>query len=234
MATFLLDAPVPASVATARFPVVLFDMDGTLVDEMSAWAWVHDHFGVDNSGNLDAFIQGNLDDEAFMASDIELWTHAHGGPIHISQIEEILQKAPLMAGASGLLETLHDAGVATAIVSGGIDLLAERVAEELGIDTVIANGLATDDEGYLTGQGICRVYLEDKAGPSRKALAELGARPGQASAVGNSTYDRGMFEVAGHGIAFAPLDEEVCQAADEVVDGKDLTQVIPHLMEEPP
>ncbi len=234
MATFLLDAPVPASVATARFPVVLFDMDGTLVDEMSAWAWVHDHFGVDNSDNLDAFLQGYLDDEAFMASDIKLWTQAHGGPIHISQIEQILEQAPLMTGARKLLETLHTAEVRTAIVSGGIDLLAERVAEELGIETVIANGLATDEDGYLTGQGICRVYLEDKAGPSREALARLEGRPGQASAVGNSTYDRGMFEVAGHGIAFAPLDEEVCQAADEVVDGRDLTQVIPYLMEELP
>lgn len=231
MATFLLDVPVPGSVATARFPVVLFDMDGTLVDEMSAWAWVHDHFGVDNSDNLDAFLQGYLDDQAFMASDIELWTQAHGSPIHISQIEQILEQAPLMPGARKLLETLHAAGVRTAIVSGGIDLLAERVAKELGIDTVIANGLATDEGGYLTGHGICRVYLKDKASPSRKALARLGARPGQASAVGNSTYDRGMFEVAGHGIAFAPLDEEVCQAADEVVDGKDLTHVIPYLME---
>lgn len=217
--------------ATSSYPVVLFDMDGTLVDEKSAWAWVHDHFGVDNSDNLDAFIQGYLDDEAFMASDIQLWTEANGGPVHISQIDEILQEAPLMAGAHTLLDTLHAADVRTAIVSGGIDLLAERVAGELGIETAIANGLATDEDGYLTGQGICRVYLEDKATPSLQALARLDGQPGQASAVGNSTYDRGMFQVAGHGIAFAPLDEEVCEAADTVVDSKDLADVIPHLME---
>ncbi len=211
--------------------MVLFDMDGTLVDEMSAWAWVHDHFDVDNSDNLDAFIQGYLDDEAFMASDIELWTEAHGGPIHISQIEEILEAAPLMAGAHDLLDALHEAGVRTAIVSGGIDLLADRVAGELGIETSIANGLATDEAGYLTGQGICRVPLEDKATPTLQALARLEGHPGRASAVGNSTYDRGMFDVAGHGVAFAPLDEAVCEAADAVVASKDLADVLPYLME---
>ncbi|MDX1612109.1 MAG: HAD-IB family phosphatase [Candidatus Thermoplasmatota archaeon] len=214
-----------------RFPVVLFDMDGTLVDEKSAWEWVHDHFGVDNSDNLEAFFQGYLDDEAFMASDIALWQDAAGGKVHIKEVEEILAAAPLMPGTHELFDALNEAGVTTGIVSGGIDILAHRVAQELGIQVVEANGLAVDAKGFLTGQGICRVYLEDKATPTQRALRALGADGEQAAAVGNSHYDVGMFETVARGIAFAPVDQGVREGADIVLETKDMRALIDHLVE---
>lgn len=216
--------------ASPRFPVVLFDLDGTIVDEKSSWEWVHDHFGVDNADNVRAYLDGHLDDLAFMAADIALWQEVVGGPIHINEVADVLRDAPLMRGAQALFEALHDAGVGTAIVSGGIDLLADHVAKEMGCAFAISNSLVTNPDGTLTGEGLCRVYLENKASPSREALKRLGAAPGEAAAVGNSRYDVGMFEVAGTGIAFAPLDDEVRAGADLVVDSRDMRDLLPVLL----
>lgn len=216
---------------TPRFSYALFDLDGTIVDEKSSWEWVHDHFGVDNSDNVRAYLDGYLDDRAFMASDIALWQDAKGGPVHIAEVSDILADAPLMPGAEELFYALRQAGLPTAIVSGGIDLLADRVADEHGVQRSVANSLATDDQGMLTGKGVCRVALEDKATPAKRLLDELGWSPGQGVGIGNSRYDVDLFEIAGFGIAFAPLDETVRKGADVVVDTNDMRELIPHLVE---
>ena len=53
--------------------VVVFDCDGVLVDSVSSWKTLHDHFGTDNSHNLTRFINGELTDVEFMRSDIQMW-----------------------------------------------------------------------------------------------------------------------------------------------------------------
>ena len=52
---------------------VIFDCDGVLVDSVSSWKTLHDHFGTDNSLNLTRFINGELTDVEFMRSDIQMW-----------------------------------------------------------------------------------------------------------------------------------------------------------------
>ena len=36
----------------ARIKLVVFDMDGTLLKPRSCWAYIHEHFGTDNSEML--------------------------------------------------------------------------------------------------------------------------------------------------------------------------------------
>ena len=52
---------------------LIFDCDGVLVDAVSSWRTLHDHFGTDNEKNLQLFIDGELSDVEFMRSDIQLW-----------------------------------------------------------------------------------------------------------------------------------------------------------------
>ena len=52
--------------------VVVFDCDGVLVDSVSSWKTLHDHFGTDNSDNLKRFIEGEITDTEFMALDIKM------------------------------------------------------------------------------------------------------------------------------------------------------------------
>ncbi|HKV89582.1 MAG TPA: HAD-IB family phosphatase [Thermoplasmata archaeon] len=209
--------------------LVAFDMDGTLVDAKSSWAAVHAHFGDHNDLGLELFNAGTIDDHEFLRRDIQVWWK-HKPDLTMADLEEILARVPLMPGARPLLDALRNAHVTTAIVSGGIDVLARRVASELGIDVALANGFHVRPDGRLTGEGIIRVPIKDKESVVRKLQADLGIRPDETASVGNSEIDVGMFKRSAVGVAFLPEDDEVRKGATAVVEEKDLARLIPILL----
>ncbi|MHB8605046.1 MAG: HAD-IB family phosphatase [Thermoplasmatota archaeon] len=209
--------------------LVIFDMDGTLVDKMSSWEMIHAAFGVSNFKNWQRYQRGEIDDHQFMASDIEMWC-IDDRKVHVAEIEKILATAEIMPGARELVDALRAQGVATCILSGGLDLLARRVAIELGIDMYVANGLALTATGHLAGHGICYVKINDKGHPTRELLNVLGVAPARAAAVGNSEWDAAMFRECGFSVAVNPFDDKVRAAASVVLESKDLALAIPHLV----
>jgi phosphoserine phosphatase len=206
-----------------------FDMDGTLVDAVSSWAAVHDHFGDRNVDGLRLFNTGKIDDQEFLRRDIEVWWR-HKPDLMIDDLEAILAGVHLMPGARELFDALRSARVTTAIISGGIDVLARRVALELGIDVALANGFRVDATGRLTGEGIIRVPIRGKEGILRKLQDDLGVGPEETASVGNSEIDVGLFRRSSIGVAFLPEDEEVRKGATAVVEEKDLRRLVPILL----
>lgn len=221
-------APRPARDGPIR--LVAFDLDGVLVEQESSWVAVHRHFGVGNEESLHAFLRGEISDEEFIRRDVALWT-AQRPRLTLDYIDEVLRRdLTLMPGARDTLRALHDAGIHTAIVSGGLEPAAAHVADELGIPTVSANALHVDAQGQLIGTGLVRTPLADKATPLRNIAKSFGVPPGQVAAIGNSSPDISMFRACGLGIAFRPTDEYVTQFADVVVPGPSLADVLPHLL----
>lgn len=202
-----------------------FDMDGTLVDARSSWAFVHDHFGESNSEALQLFLDNKIDDAEFIRRDIRLWWK-HAPDLTVQRIDEILGGVPLMPGAAELFQGLHRRGVLTAIISGGIDLLARRIARELGIEYVLANGFRVDASGRLTGEGLIRVPIKSKEEVLERVQAQLGIRPEETASVGNSEIDVGLFRRSRIGIAFEPEDEIVRRHASAVITDRDLRRVL--------
>ncbi len=205
--------------------LVAFDMDGTLVDVSSSWAAVHAHFGAGNSEGLRRFLANEIDDEEFIQSDIVIWKR-HAPDLTLGQIERILDGVPLMPGAHRLADGLRARGVRTVIVSGGIDLLAHRVARELGLDLALANGFKVTADGRLTGEGIVRVPIHGKEEVLAALQAQLGIDPSETASVGNSEIDLGLFRRSRVGIAFRPEDEAIRTGADHVVADHDLGHVL--------
>jgi phosphoserine phosphatase len=205
--------------------LVAFDMDGVLADSISSWVHVHRHFNVSNDSSLERYLKGEIDDLEFIRSDIRLWTNKEPG-ITAGRVGELLSDVPLMPGAKQLIEGLKESGFKTAIVSAGIDILSKRIAKELGMDLEMANGLALDGDGRLSGEGILRVRLMDKGDAVAKAGRLMGAAKKDIISIGNSRYDVSMFEQSGFGIAFCPSDDEVRKKADAVVERRDLTEVL--------
>lgn len=218
----------PSVAAERPFDLVLLDMDGTLTSGLSSWEMIHHEFGVTNSANWERYARGEIDDHEFMRSDIELWC-LDGRKVHVEDVERIMSRVALMPHARELVAELKKRGIATCILSGGLDVLAHRVAVECGIDMFVANGLALDEEGYLAGHGICYVKVNDKGAPAREIVRKLGVSRERTAAVGNSVWDVPMFRETGRGIAFAPVDEGVRKGADAVVEGTDMLACLPHL-----
>ena len=69
----------------AKIKLVVFDMDGTLLKPRSCWAYIHEHFGTDNSEMLEKYIEHKINDQEFVKSDISLWTEKSDNFVLISR-----------------------------------------------------------------------------------------------------------------------------------------------------
>lgn len=208
---------------------VIFDLDGVLTEHPSGWRMVHEYFGLEeNTKDLAEYIEGKIDDKEFMRRTIAKWP----AQAHISKIKEALCGFKIMPGAEETIRELKKNGFIIGIVSCGFDILANKVAKDLGINLnyVLAEGLETDEKGYLTGEGISRVDFLKKD----KALIALSKKMkiplDRITAVGDSEHDIPMLKAAGLGIAFNPCDEKVKKAADVVVESKNLCEILKYIL----
>ncbi|MGC9553865.1 MAG: HAD family hydrolase [Thermoplasmatota archaeon] len=205
-----------------RYDLVALDMDGVLVDMRSSWRYIHTCFATDNRDTVQAYLRGDIGSREFMERDIALWRRANRCR---ADLEKAFDRVAIMPGARECIQALHEQGVATAIVSGGLDILARRIAAQTGIRHVLANGIHGELEG-----SIVRVPIEDKGTALRDLATKLGVPKERMAAVGNSRYDISMFEASGLGIAFNPCDQQVVEAADVVIKEKDLTRLLDYLL----
>jgi phosphoserine phosphatase len=206
--------------------LVIFDMDGVLLDTVSSWRYIHEHFGTTNERSIIPYLRGDIDYLEFIRRDVSLWK-TNGEGVQKTTILSILSSIPFIKGANDCFSFLRDHHVQTAIVSAGLTLLAEKVASELGIEHVFANEVIIGADGRLTGEGVLHVELTHKDN-NVKALADRLHVPLEAcAAVGNSCFDIPMLETCGLGIAFNPEDTCIIQNADIVITEKDLRRLIP-------
>ena len=208
-----------------KLKLVLFDMDGVITDTVSSWKYIHDYFETSNDHSVDRYLRGEIDDMEFIRRDVLLWRE-NGRPVTKDKLASILSGVSLMKGASECISGLRRKGVKTAIVSAGLDILAKRVADELGIDYVSANGLKTDKDGYVTGEGVLGVKLMYKDETVKRLVKSIGIPLENCAAVGNSCFDIPMFKTCALGVAFNPTDDCVREEADVVVEGKDLSKFL--------
>jgi phosphoserine phosphatase len=209
--------------------LVCFDMDGVLIDVGSSWVMVHRHFGVQNEASLRAYLNGEFDDREFIRRDAALWLRLKP-KIRREDFEAIFRVPPLMPGVERTVEALRSAGVEMAIVSGGVDVMAENVARRLGIPRVAANGFVYDGDGHITGEGVVRTPLNDKAAPVVRFAQESGVPLERVLCVGNSLPDVSMFEAAGRSIAFHPEDDYTRQHATWTIEDGPLDQIVPLIL----
>ena len=107
-----------------KIELIFFDMDGVLTDTISSWKHVHDYFGTSNERSVDEYLKGNIDDLEFIKRDVSLWKESDRLTSK-NVLQNILSDIPLMKGAEKCISFLRENKIKTAIVSAGLDILAD-------------------------------------------------------------------------------------------------------------
>jgi phosphoserine phosphatase len=208
------------------YKLALFDLDGTLTKERSAWEYIHRRLGVwDGYAEKfqEAFLQGEITYDRFCQLDAAIWKG-----MKVSDLERILHEIPLYEGVEDLLRYLRSRGIKLGIISSGLTILSERMQKEFSFDYAVANELGVTD-GFLTGEIKINVHYDRKGEWVQEAQRQFHARQEEVLAIGDSTGDIDMFQMAGLSIAFNPLSTRLESLATFSVHSMDLRDLIPPL-----
>ena len=209
-----------------KFKLALFDLDGTLTTERSAWEYIHRRLGV-WEGQAEKFQQAYLRCEIsyddFCLLDAAVWKG-----MKVSTVKAILREIPLQPGFRELISYLRGKGVGLGIISSGLSFLSERFREEFGFDYVVANDLEADD-GLLTGGIRIKVHYDQKAEWVEDARRKFGLEKEEVFAVGDSSGDILLFQACGFSIAFNCHSPQLESMASICSPSKDLRHLIPIL-----
>lgn len=175
-----------------------FDMDGTLTDTSSSWEHLSRHLGIwdgQAEHHLHAFIRGEIDYMEFCRLDASVLKG-----LDSSLIRAAMETIRIDAGIARLSSFLRSKGCMTALVSSGLDVMADRVRKLAEFDHVFVNELEIS-QGIMTGGVKVNVSIDDEALTKRaivRALAEgHGLKASEVAAVGDNWGDHGMIEEAG-------------------------------------
>ena len=177
------------------------DMDGTVLEHESSWVALHRAFGTTEAGeaSLKLYAEGKIDYKEFMRRDISSWPRG----VTKAEIQRILSRYVIRAEAKPTIDELRRRGIRTALVTSGIDILAEDVAKELGIDHWIANGLRFGEDGKVLPEGVGRVDPTRKDLAYLKLLSSIGIPSNRTIAVGDTLYDLRFLQSAAIGFMLA-------------------------------
>lgn len=203
--------------------LIVFDMDGTLIDAET----IDELPKVAKVGNRVARItkramRGEIDFEEALKERVKLLKG-----LTIGEVNAVIQKIPLMNGAEQLIIELKKS-YKIAMVSGGFTIVAEKIAEKLGIDCTIANELKIEG-GVLTGDVSGPLMRQDsKKGVLEEIAIKEGISTKDCIVIGDGANDISMFKAAGFSIAFNanPILQD---ASDVVITEKDLRLILPVL-----
>ena len=135
-----------------------------------------------------------------------------------------MDTAKPIEGAENLIKGLHNRNIKTAILSGGIQYLADKWANEWQMDYALANALIDDEHGNLTA--IINSSGHNKGPMMEEIIKKYQLEKNEIAAVGDTMVDLPMFEIAGLSIAVNTDDERVINQADYHLKSRNLTPLL--------
>ncbi|WP_265109338.1 phosphoserine phosphatase SerB [Halosolutus halophilus] len=183
--------------------VVAFDFDGTLSDsEMTVL--LGDRCNV--ADDMTEITERAMNDEIGYAESLrERAALLEGLPA--DDAEAAFDEVQLRAGAADLIAELNEAGVTTAILTGGFErgVAAALDREGVAVDHIVSNRLPmTDDGTELTGDVEGPLIEGTKDDALANLADDVGVVMGETVAIGDGANDLPMLQVAGLSIGFQP------------------------------
>ncbi len=186
-----------------KIRMVLFDMDGVLVPIHSSWEFVHEKLGVAEEARRikEMFSRGEIDYIKWMELDTGLWVKATKGELTVWKLSKMFNEIPVREKAVTVARWLRKQGIIIGIVSGGIDLLAKKVAHTIGADIWLANQLSYDKRGKLVAGGKPVVGVKkDKV--VKRIAGEYGIPLENVMFVGDSVWDKEAMSIVGYPVIY--------------------------------
>jgi phosphoserine phosphatase len=200
-----------------RIAAIIFDLDGTLVryhgvEFESSWGAIAAAAGVREKSQqlLQKYFPRRDAYSEWVREDAQLLSG-----ISVEKITAQVFPPPYADGVRATIDRLRRY-YCLGILSSGVDLVADRVSEELGFDFAIANRLFIRD-GYFTGESETVVDLWKKDEVLVKISKEKKLPLSEICYVGDHMNDVPAMEIVGLSIAFNPKDRDLVRIADYVV-----------------
>ncbi len=221
-ASSCLDVAVVAAehLLDSRPHLVVLDVDSTLI-EQEVIDLLADHAGCADqvAAITEQAMRGHTD---FAVSLRERVALLKGLPL--KQATQVGNQLRLTCGAAELVGWLQGQGHRVLLASGGFGQIVRPLAEQLGVDALVANTLGVRD-GQLTGQ--VEGPIIDRAAKAA-ALRDHAARwqipLAQTVAIGDGANDVDMLTSAGVGVAFC-AKSALRQVADVQINQRNLRLV---------
>ena len=202
-----------------KFKLVMFDMDGTLLDGRSIFVFSEE------KGFKSRLMKSLHSNKEPYEKSIEIATFLEG--FDSRELLEIFRKIPLQENTQKTAKKLKEKNIKTAIVTDSYQFVADDLKERLNFDYAFANNLIIE-QSIVTGKLVLNnvamercskgiVYSICKGQVLETLCNELDITSDEVIAIGDGVVDIGMIKKAGLGIAYKTA-EKVQKYADIVTN----------------
>jgi phosphoserine phosphatase len=208
---FLIRQTRTKEIKMSKFKLVMFDMDGTLLQGRGIFVIA------EKKGFKDELLKKIKDNCIdFYQRSIEIAKLSKG--LNKNELIEIFRTIKLHENVENIISTLKKHGIITAIATDSYNVFADDLKERLGIDYTFANNLIMNGD-IITGELEIhnkdltqdffsgRIYSICKSCALEQLCEKLDIKVEESIAVGDGRVDIGMIKRAGLGIAFNAPDE---------------------------
>jgi phosphoserine phosphatase len=209
----------------AKNKLICFDVDGTLVENKSSWAFLTASLGCPVEKVIEIYEKTENGSMAFEDGvRILEKMYFESGKAFKNNIRDIFDKICLKDDAKETVGYLKQLDYSVYLISGSIDLYLEIIASKIGADGFFGHAsFDFDNNGALSKINYGREQGPTKARQVNELSDKFEIPKKQIIFVGDSKNDLEAFKVTGRGIAVYPYDEELGKVAWKTV--KSLSEI---------